>query len=190
MLRYLIIDEDAVAAEELRVLLAVGKRMDCLGLFVNVPMAFEPYLVGGVDLLFIRITAWDDYQKVAPLLPKPPRHVVFLSGRMEKCTQFLAVEVDFHLQPPYTGKALATCLGRMTHPFFTPRPLDFFFLRVNCRYRVVPYWSLQTVECKGNYLEVRTDRDKYLVAGSLAQFQRRMPVTFSRVGRGLLVASN
>jgi DNA-binding LytR/AlgR family response regulator len=187
MLTCLVIDEDAEAGEELRAGLAKAHQVACLGVSVNVPAAIESFPVGGVDCLFIRITLWDDYQKTVGFLPSPPRLVVFLSGRTEKCAHFLQGEVDFHLQPPYGRAALAACLERMASPFFTPRSLQFFFLRVNCRYHAVPYGSLQNVMSKGNYLKVRTDQAEYLIVGSLASFQQRMPITFLRVARGVLV---
>jgi DNA-binding LytR/AlgR family response regulator len=187
MLTCLVIDEDAEAGEELRAGLVKARQVACLGVSVSVPAAIETFPVGGVDCLFIRITLWDDYQKIVGFLQNPPRLVVFLSGRTEKCTEFLPREVDFHLQPPYSRATLAACLDRMLSPFFKPRALQFFFLRVNCRFHAVPYGSLQSVVSKGNYLTVRTDRDEYQIVGSLANFQRRLPIGFARVGRGIMV---
>ncbi len=109
----LLIDSDETAAAELAALLQ--SRQDGLRVLSYAGVRDAASILGGgaVEWLFIRITAWDDYQLLAYTLPILPRRVVFLSGRNEKCTGHLASTVDGHLQPPYLAGPRAQVWHRL-----------------------------------------------------------------------------
>jgi hypothetical protein len=178
-----IIDDDRSATDELTLLLQVHR----LARVVGTSTSIAGWLDHSVDCLFIRITCWDDYLKIAGFLPRTPTTVIFLSGRGEKCTHYLPGEVDFHLQPPYGPGAVRAIFNRRKDPFFERRSLEFFFLKANCRYHVIYFSTLQDVRGKAGWITIRTDTEEYTVAGTLAEFQRRLPVPSNRVGRGLLL---
>ncbi len=183
-----ILDEDLEAADELAVLLETSRHSASVSIAGDLAKAMEILSKRAVDLLFIRIVAWDDYRLVAPLLPAAPARVVFLSGRRENCTANLSDEVDFHLKPPFMGSRVWRIFERLALPGFQPRSLDFLFLREKCRYHAVPYASIQWIKRNGVTIIIRTDDREYEVAGSLERMQVRLPVKFERVTRGLLVA--
>jgi hypothetical protein len=113
-----------------------------------------------VDCLFIRITAWDNYLEWrAGSHGEGAETIIFLSGRFEKCTRHLG------------------------------ESLDFFFLKVDFRFRVIAFSSLLYVRgCCGGTIEVTTRDEEYTLSGSLTGFQRRLPIPWQRVNRSLLVA--
>jgi DNA-binding LytR/AlgR family response regulator len=183
-----IIDHDLAAADELAAILEDHGLERSVGIAASVPAAMDILWKGTVDLLCIRIAHWDDYRKVAPLLPHLPERIVFLSGRTDKCTANLPNEVDAHLQPPYKASHVRKCLQRFADPVFRPRSQAFFFLRVDCHFHAIPLDSLQWVRTRGHQLIIQTDKERYEVFGTLDQLQQRLPVYFTRVGRGLLIA--
>jgi len=96
-------------------------------------------------------------------------------------------EVDFHLQPPYQPGRLAAIFKRRADPAFQPRSLDFFFLKVLCRFHAIYFSSLLEVHGNRGWLRIKTDDQEYMVAGTLAEFERRLTIPCHRVGRHLLL---
>lgn len=183
----LLIDKDEAALFELSDLLihhAHAGRVFSAG-----SVASARPILGGerIDVLFIRVKAWDEYRKILPQLATPPSIVVFLSGPKEKSTLRLEKEVDFHLQSPYRPLAITRMFNRLNDPSFVPKSLDFFFLKANRQYYAVAFSALRAVSSKGRVLTVRTDKEEYQVAGSLSGLQDRLPPLFCRVGPSLLV---
>jgi hypothetical protein len=183
-----ILDEDLQAADELAAILETSRHAASVTIAKDLAMAMELLAKKPVDLLFIRIVAWDDYRLLAPLLAAPPRLVVFLSGRRENCTANLSNEVDFHLKPPFLGSRVWQIFERLALPGFRPQSLDFLFLREKCRYHAAPYTSIRWIKRNGGTIIVNTDSGEFEVLGSLESMQARLPVLFERVSRGLLVA--
>ena len=183
----ILIDADEIAAAELAVLL--NSRKDGLRVLMFSTVHDAAYTLRGVvvEWLFIRITAWDDYQLLAYSLPILPRRVVFLSGRNEKCTGHLASAVDGHLQPPYRAGHLAKIWNKMTDTYFIPLPLDIFFIKCKARYQPVRYCDIREVSRESGQLRIETRDGEYLVAGSLQAFQERLPVPLAHTSRGCLV---
>ena len=80
-------------------------------------------------------------------------------------------------------------MWRRTDPRFQRRPLNFFFLKVDYRYQVIPFPQLLYVRGNGGgTILVRTAQAEYTVSGTLAAFERRLPIHWQRVNRSLLVA--
>ena len=183
----LLIDPDETAAAELAALLQ--SRQDGLRVLIYGAVRDAACILRGgtVEWLFIRITAWDDYQLLAYSLPILPRRVVFLSGRNEKCTGHLASAVDGHLQPPYRAGHLAKIWNKMTEPYFIPLPLDIFFIKCKARYQPVRYCDIREVSRESGQLRIETRDAEYLVVGSLQAFQERLPVRLAHTSRGCLV---
>jgi DNA-binding LytR/AlgR family response regulator len=183
----ILIDADEIAAVELAALLNSRKDGLRVLMFSTVRDAACTLRGGVVEWLFIRITAWDDYQLLAHTLPSLPRRVVFLSGRNEKCTGHLASTVDGHLQPSYRAGHLAKVWNRMSDPHFIPLPLDIFFIKCKARYQPVRYCDIKEVSRESGQLRIETRDGEYLVAGSLQAFQERLPVPLAHTSRGCLV---
>jgi LytTr DNA-binding domain len=183
-----ILNEDLEAADELAAILEGSRHAASVYIAGDLEKGMEILAKKPVDLLFIRVVAWDDYRLVAPLLAAPPRLVVFLSGRRENCTSNLSNEVDFHLKPPFLGSRVWRIFERLAQPEFQPQSLDFLFLRVKCRYHAVPFASIRWIKRNGLTIIVKTDDGEFEFFGSLERIQERLPVQFERVTRGLLVA--
>jgi DNA-binding LytR/AlgR family response regulator len=186
----LVIDHDREAAAELTRLLETEGLARVVATASSVAAATEGlYLRGGppIDCLFIRIGEWDSFLQRRAAFPEEPLTIVFLSGREEKCTRHLPGEVDFHLQPPFRASRLAAIFRRRSSAGFRPRPLDFFFLKVLCRYHAIRFDDILEVRARGGLLTVLLKAGEYTVTGSLTQFQHRLPVPSERVCRGVLL---
>jgi DNA-binding LytR/AlgR family response regulator len=154
---------------------------------LDVAAASEMLGTEPVDWLFIRINCWDDYQHIAAANKNLAPKVVFLSGWAEKCTEHLAFTLDAHLQAPYRAGRLSKVLKRLSALDFTPRLLDFFFIKTHARFIPVRYCDLHQVRRIGWTLWIETRQTEYRVTGSLSAFQARLPIPLARVRRGLLV---
>jgi DNA-binding LytR/AlgR family response regulator len=186
----LIIDHDREAAAELTRLLESEGITRVVATASSVATATEGLYLRGrpsIDCLFIRIQEWDAFFKHRTAFPDGPLTIVFLSGRGEKCTRHLASEVDFHLQPPFRASRLAAIFRRRSSAGFQPRPLDFFFLKVLCRYRAIRFDDILEVRARSGLLTLLLKDGEYTVTGSLTQFQHRLPVPSERVRRGVLL---
>lgn len=186
----LIIDNDREASAELTRLLHEGRLAKVVATASCVAAAVGGLFLRGqpaVDCLFIRIPEWDDFLRHRAAFPDGPLTIVFLSGRDEKCTRHLAGEVDFHLQPPFKLSRLTAIFKRRSSPGFQPRPLDYFFLKVLCRYHAIRFDDILEVRVHGGLLTVRLTGGEYTVTGTLTQFQDRLRVPSERVRRGILV---
>ena len=183
----LLIDPDEVAARELTELLR--NRPDAPKVWVAGSVASAEMILRSqpIEWLFIRIIAWDDYQRLRPTLVAAPRGVIFLSGRNEKCTAHLSLALDGHLQPPYRCGHLVRIWNRWLGAGFTARPLDIVFIKSRARFEPVRYSDIWQVEVEGGGLRVQTRHADYRVSGSLQAFQERLPPTMTMVRRGRLV---
>ncbi|HEV2354973.1 MAG TPA: hypothetical protein VGR89_12060 [Puia sp.] len=183
----LIVDHDETAALELAGLLKNRPQPPAVFIASDVGIA-EPILrTGSIDWMFIRITAWDDFQRVRPFLARAPRQVVFVSGRYEKCTGHLSLLLDSHLQPPYRSGHLVRIWNKWKDPLFIPRPLDLFFIKSRARFEVVRYGDLRQVDVEHGRLRLSTRHADYHVTGSLQSFRDRLPISLALVRRGGLV---
>ena len=184
----LIIDDNPQATDELTALLHTHHFAVRVWTAANVPLASDILHDEKIDLIFIRIKHWDECREILNDIPYSLQQVVFLSGRLEKCTYHLPLVVDFHLQPPYQATSVNMIFRKLQEPGFRPRPLDFFFLKVNCRFHVIYFTTLRAVSGKRGVITVQTATDEYTLAGTLSQFQKRLPNRFTRVNRNLLMA--
>jgi len=75
----------------------------------------------------------------------------------------------------------------MTDPYFTPLPLDIFFIKCRARYQPVRYCDIREVSRESGQVRIETRDAEYLVTGSLQAFQERLPVRLAHTSRGCLV---
>ena len=183
----LIIDSDIQASNNLAELLMDHREEPEVMTATSIMIAERALQSERIDWLFIRISVWDDYQKLAPALAKSPDRVVFLSPARENCTENLAGLFDAHLKPPYSASKITRIWTRLTHPAFRARPLDFFFLRTGCQYAIIRYGDLRQVRRRGNKIQIFTRHGDYELIGSVVDFQARLPKPLTRVGRSWLV---
>jgi DNA-binding LytR/AlgR family response regulator len=182
----LIIDPDPAAGRELRTLLLNWPMAKQIIVYQSVAGAKDTLATGRVDWLFIRINQWDDYQQLAAEHKQTSRHIVFLSGRSEKCTGHLQFSLDAHLQPPYKASRLVKVWNRLTAPAFERRPLDIFFVKSRARYFPIRYGDLQEVERSAWTLKIKTRQAEYRITGTLTAFQARLPIPLNRSRGGVL----
>jgi hypothetical protein len=183
----LIIDPDLSASEELAGLLADRNDRPEVMTATSVLGAEEALRTEEIEGLFIRISVWDDYQKLASSLERGPAKVVFLSGRDEGRSQLSAKIVDAHLIPPYSAVELAGIWRRLSKPEFQPRPRDFLFIQVGRRYEIIRYADIRKVKRRHGWIKVSTRQGDYEVFESLEAFQERLPVPLTWVGGDGLV---
>jgi hypothetical protein len=183
----LVIDPDVHASNQLAELLLDRRESPEVMTATSVGVAEHALQTEYIAWLFIRISVWDDYQRLAAELPQPPGRVVFLSPAHENYTGDLPELLDAHLKPPYSAAKIARIWDRLTHPAFRPRALDFFFLKTDGHYHIIRYGDLRQVRRRRAKLQIFTRTGDFEIYGSLIEFQGRLPVPLTRTGRNLLV---
>jgi hypothetical protein len=183
----LVIDPDVHASNQLAELILERRERPEVMTATGVAVAERALHAEQIDWLFIRISVWDDYQRLAPTLHHVPARVVFLSPGQDNCTGNLPELLDAHLKPPYSAAKIARIWGRLTHAAFRPRPLDFFFLKAQYQYVIIRYADIRQVRRRGAKLQIFTRTGDFEIYGSLIEFQARLPVPLSRTGRNWLV---
>jgi hypothetical protein len=183
----LVIDPDVHTSNGLAALLLDRRERPDVMTATSVQVAEHALQTEYIAWLFIRISLWDDFQRTAAGLPQPPDRIVFLSPAHENYTGDLPELLDAHLKPPYSAAKIARIWDRLTHPSFRPRPLDFFFLKTDGHYHIIRYQDLRQVRRHRGKIQIFTRIGDFEVIGSLVDFQARLPVPLTRVGRNWLV---
>jgi hypothetical protein len=110
----LIIDPDLAAAEELAALLADRPERPEVMASTSVLAAENALRTGEMDWLFIRLEVWADYEKLAASLDRPPRKIVFVSGRDKKIPWKFTELLDAHLKYPYSAEGVEEVWERLS----------------------------------------------------------------------------
>lgn len=183
----LVIEPDTASAFELSQWLADRPERPEVMLSTSVEVAEKCLRTERIDWLFVPTRCWDDIQHLALSLPKRPRRLVFLSGRREKATRYLHRTLDAQLRAPYLPEYLARVWDRLSSTTYQPRPLDFFFLRVNGQLLTVRFGDLRQVHREGELLRVETRQADFVIKSNLIHFQDRLPIQLTPVRPGWLV---
>jgi len=178
-----IIDPDEAAARELSAWLL--NRLAYPRIFIATGLSPDEnnFQANPADWLFIRITAWDDYQRLQQTHAGQPRRIVFLSGRNERRTDHLSFILDAHLQAPYSHAQLTRIWDQLSNPAFTHQSMDFFFLKIKARFIKINYCDLREIRIHQGLLLIETRDGKYLIRSTFSDFRDRLPFALSWIHR-------
>lgn len=185
----LIIDDNAKTFEVLSALLKTNCAFDSI---IAATESFQVRLAfrckaNPIHIVYIRVRMFD-YTLFEELDAEQMPLIVFLSGGKERITEKEATGVRYQLREPYTDENVSRLL-RTVKLNAKQEPADYLFIRFEARYHKIKFDAIELVErLMGSYVRLHTTTTKFLLPGSLASFEDRLPQDrFSRISDGLIV---
>jgi len=206
-MKTLIIDDERLARQELRELLAEYPFIQVCGEAENATAALKLITAAKPDLLFLDIqmpgkSGFDLLEALTPPLP----HVIFTTAYNEYALQAFEVNALDYLTKPIHPKRLATAIERARERVIVPsdqpsssnppletgpqkwREGDRVFVREQDRCWFVTIKSIRLIESEGNHSRIHFDKDRPLLYRTLASLEEKLPPTmFLRANRSQLV---
>lgn len=194
--RAIIIDDERLARNDLKSLLADYPSIEIVGEADNVPSALKLIQEKTPNLLFLDIqmpgeTGFDLLEKI-----DQPVQVIFVTAFDEYAIQAFEVEAIDYLLKPVNPDRMKKTIERLGHTedtqLATKRQLDIsdtMFLTVNTHPRFVRISSIICIQSAGDYVEIVTsDGKKGLVQKSMTEWEERLPENyFCRIHRSTII---
>lgn len=186
-MKALIVDDERIARQELKRLLATHPEIEVTGEARTGEEALT--LIGRhlPDLLFLDIhmpgmSAFDLLQK----LDDVPQIIFTTAYDTYALKAFDAGALDY-LVKPVAPERLAAALSKL-RPLAMPSRLHQVFVKDNDRCWLVPVADIYLLESEGNYTRVHFGKERPLIPRSLSALEQRLdPAVFFRAGRKHIV---
>lgn len=210
ILRTMLVDDERLARDELRTLLADCPDVKIVGEAANATEALQRVPELRPDLLFldIEMPRMNGFELLEQLSPSPP-HVIFTTAYETFALQAFEVNaLDYLLKPVHParlgialarakdcGKALAANPDTSLFASGTAKPApnalsedDSVFVREGERCWFVAVRSIRVLEAEGNHTRVHFDNARPLIYRTLLAMEERLPARlFVRANRSQIV---
>ena len=180
-MRALIVDDERVAREELKRLLAAHPDVKIVGEARDGEEAVKEIRRLEPDLVFldIQMPVCDGFEVLARLDEAPA--VIFTTAYDEYALRAFEVNALDYLLKPVDPARLRTALERLAAP--PPKP-DHVFIREGDRCWLVRWADIVLMESEGNYTRLHFGANRPLIPRSLATLEPRLnPAVFFRADR-------
>jgi two-component system response regulator AlgR len=198
--RVLIVDDEPLARERLRALLADCQAAEgpwVLGEAANAVQAMEHLVHQGWDavLLDIHMPGMDGLRLAERLrdLPQPPA-VVFVTAHAEHALQAFELEAVDYLTKPVRQARLQQALDKAVRwcklrpAAAAPNDADFLLIHDRGRTERVPLDDIVYLKAELKYVTVRTSQRSHIYDGSLHELEQAHGTRWLRIHRNALVA--
>ncbi|WP_438479959.1 LytR/AlgR family response regulator transcription factor [Oleiharenicola lentus] len=204
MLRTVIIDDESLARDELRRLLAAHPEVSIVGEAGKISAARELLARGGYDLVLldIQLAGGSGFDLVPHVVP--PVEIIFVTAHDQFAVRAFEINALDYVLKPVSPARLATALKRVSHsnaassPGPTPEEAsttapfaanDRVFLKSDRGSRFVSLTEIAAVIANDNYTDVYVaDGAHFLVRRTLKSWESSLPgAHFTRVHRQALV---
>jgi two-component system, LytTR family, response regulator len=194
-MKALIVDDERLARNEVRRLLADFSWISIVGEAENVDEALAKINDLRPDILFLDVqmpekSGFDLLESIRGDLP----HVIFTTAYDEFALRAFEVNALDYLVKPITPERLALALSRVREPGPQPesdaplRASDHVLVRDGTRCWFIPVRKIRLLESEGNYTRVHFDSAKPLIYRSLSTLEQRLPEeSFFRINRQQIV---
>ena len=196
-LRAVIVDDERLARQQLRALLAAHPEIEVVGEADGVQQAIEVIHLLQPDVIFldIQMPGPSGFDLVAAL--EIPGQIIFVTAFDEYAVRAFEVNALDYLLKPVHPDRLKQALERLAQPQLSapavaPSPLEYddrIFLDTGTRASFVKVSDIECIAAAGTYSEVYTaDGKKILLLKSLNEWETRLPGKhFMRIHRSALV---
>jgi len=186
-MKALIVDDERIARQELRRLLAAHPEIEIAAEAHNGEQALEliPKLPIDVIFLDIQMPEMTGFEMLARLDDVP--QIIFTTAYDEYAIRAFEVSALDYLLKPIAPERLAAAVAKLRPPKIPPR-LEQVFVRDGERCWLVRVADIYLLESEGNYTRVCFKGERPLIARSLAALEARLdPAMFFRTGRAQIV---
>jgi two-component system, LytTR family, response regulator AlgR len=198
-LKVLLVDDEALARQRLRTLLAdcTAPDAEVLAEAANGPQAIAALRGGAFDvvLLDVRMPGMDGVQLAQTIsaMPQPPA-VVFVTAHAEHAVQAFDVAAVDYLTKPVRLERLQQALQkveRLAHVNIGLKAdvlVDVLIIQDRGRTERVPLPEVLYLKAELKYVTVRTASRSYILDGSLNELEEKYATQFMRIHRNALIA--
>lgn len=191
----LIIDDERLARQELRLLLAAHPQIEIVGEAATIAEATELIATLQPELLFLDInlrkgTGFDLLEALSPPLP----NVIFTTAYDEFAVRAFDVDALDYLMKPVHPERLATAIERAQTPTVEAMPSGKLpaegkvVVRDGDRCWLVPVGDIRLITSEGNHCRLHFGADAPLLYRTLNALEERLPAgLFIRANRAQLV---
>jgi len=186
-MKCLIVDDERIARQELRRLLAAHPEIEIAGEAPNGAQALEliPRLTPDVIFLDIQMPEMTGFEMLARLQDVP--QIIFTTAYDEYAIRAFEVSALDYLLKPIVPARLAAAVAKL-RPAKSPPRLEQVFVRDGERCWLIRVADIYLLESEGNYTRVCFKGERPLIARSLAALETRLdPAMFFRTGRSQIV---
>jgi len=186
-MKALIVDDERIARQELRRLLAAHPEIEIAGEAQNGEQALEliPKLAPDVIFLDIQMPGMTGFELLVKLDDVP--QIVFTTAYDQYAIRAFEVNALDYLLKPIAPARLASAIAKLRPRKIPPR-LEQVFVRDGERCWLVRVADIYLLESEGNYTRVCFKGERPLIARSLAALEARLdPAIFFRTGRAQIV---
>ena len=183
-MKALIIDDERIARQELRRLLAAHPEIEIAGEARGGEEALQLIAQLAPDVLFldVRMPGMNGFDLLQRLDDVP--QVIFTTAYDEYALKAFEVSALDYLVKPVAPARLAAALAKLRPPAVAQSRMEQVFVRDGERCWLVRVADIFLLESEGNYTRVYFASERPLLPRSLAALQERLdPATFFRAGR-------
>jgi two-component system LytT family response regulator len=210
MIRALIVDDEPLAREGLKLHLSQHKDLTIVGEAGEGRRAVALIASLKPDLLFldVQMPGLDGFQVVEAIAQTWLPTVVFVTAYDQYAIRAFEVHAVDYLLKPFTGERFAAALARAKEEILARGSQDSrrrllqmiadragatshlqrFVIRAGEGYRLVPAADVASFEAQGNYVRLKTGNGQHLLRITMAELERRLdPKRFARIHRSTMV---
>ena len=198
-LKVLLVDDEVLARQRLRTLLAdcTEPGADVLAEAANGPQAIVALRQGVFDLVLldVRMPGMDGVQLAQTIasLPQPPA-VVFVTAHAEHAVQAFDVAAVDYLTKPVRLERLQQALQKVERLVQSKKAQtanfagDMLIIQDRGRTERVPLGEVLYLKAELKYITVRTAARSYILDGALNELEEKYATQFMRIHRNALIA--
>ena len=198
-LRILLVDDEVLARQRLRTLLAdcTAPQVIVLAEAANGPQAMTALVHGTFDLVLldVRMPGMDGVQLAHTIssMSEPPA-IVFVTAHAEHAVQAFDVAAVDYLTKPVRLERLQQALqkvDRIVQSKFlqnTDSSVDSLIIQDRGRTEKVPLAEVLYLKAELKYITVRTATRSYILDGALNELEEKYAAQFMRIHRNALIA--
>jgi two-component system LytT family response regulator len=208
--RALIVDDEPLARERLKALLAGDPEIDLIGDCANGRDAIEEISVLSPDLVFldIEMPEIDGFQVLESVAPEQMPLVVFVTAHGHHAVRAFEVHALDYLLKPYDRERFARTLQRAKERLVADardatadrtqamlselnphtRSRERLLIKVNDRMRLLRAEAIDWIEAEGKYVRVHAGGETYLLREAIGELSVQLdPRQFVRIHRSTIV---
>ena len=190
MIRTLIVDDEPLARQGLRVRLEREKDIVIAGEAADGLMAVEMIRALAPDLIFldVQMPGLSGFDVLAELEDVPLPVIVFVTAHDEFAIRAFEVDAVDYLLKPFTRGRFDAALRRARRDLATTEPLSRRAVRSRDAWVILKLEDVDWLQAAGNYVEVHARAKTFLIRSTISNLEARIDArNFVRIHRSTIV---